>query len=103
MRGLRQAVLPAALASALAAPRPPLQIFPSDNVFLIQGYGFSGPFGPPFGINLNLGIIPFDQPGSYGSFFLGETGGGPPRGSNIHGAQTFTGPITLTVLSSGTP
>lgn len=79
----------------------PLEIFQSDNVFLIQGYGFSGPFGPPFGINLNLGVIPFDQPGTYGNFLAGETNGGPQPG--LFHAQTFTGPITLTVLSSGTP
>ena len=80
-----------------------LEILQSDNVFLIQGYGFSGPYGPPFGINLNLGVVPFDQPGVYGNFLLGETRGGPSPLPGPNRSQTFTGPITLTVLSSGTP
>jgi len=75
-------------------------ILQSDNVFLVQGYGLSGPLGPPGHIDLNMGIIPFDQAGVYGANIEGS---GPAPGPGNAGAQAYAGPITLTVLSSGTP
>lgn len=79
-----------------------LEILQSDNVFLVQGYGLSGLRGPPGGINLNLGIIPFDQSGSY-SFCCGadETSAAPSPG--VSGTQKFAENITLKVLSAGIP
>jgi hypothetical protein len=71
------------------------EIFQSASVFLIEGYGASGPsLGP--GPTLNLGPIPFDQAGYYP---IARYGGGPNPG--IRGAQVYTSGITLTVLSPG--
>lgn len=73
------------------------EIFQSPSVFLIEGYGASGPsFGP--GPTLNLGPIPFDQAGYY-PIARYSHGGGPNPG--IRGAQVYTSGIRLTVLAAG--